>query len=150
MRAATASSQPDEVQRSPRAALLRQMVSFVVVGGVATLAFFVVYNGMRLVASPFASNAVAIVASSLLNFSMNRRLTFGWHGWRRWLRQLFEFSLVLAVTLGASSAGLAALFALHPDPGIVEENVAVIGASGLLFLVRFWLLRIWVFDHRRR
>ena len=150
MREATTSGQADSTHPSPRAALLRQLFSFVVVGGVATLTFFVVYNGMRFVASPFASNAVAIVASSLLNFSMNRRLTFGWHGWRRWLRQLFEFSLVLAVTLGASSAGLAALFAVHPDPGIVEENIAVIGASGLLFMVRFWLLRIWVFDHRRQ
>ena len=150
MRAATASSTSDGAARSPRAALVRQIASFVVVGAVATLAFFVVYNGMRFVASPFASNAVAIIASSLLNFIMNRRLTFGWHGWRRWLRQLFEFSLVLAVTLGASSAGLAALFAVHPDPGIVEENLAVIGASGLLFMVRFWLLRIWVFNHRRQ
>jgi putative flippase GtrA len=130
--------------------LVRQIASFAIVGGLATLAFFVVYNGMRLVASPFVSNAVAIVSSSFLNFTMNRRFTFGWAGWRRWLRQLLEFSAVLAVTLGASSAGLAALFRMHPNPGIVEENVAVIVASGLLFVVRFWLLRIWVFDHRRQ
>lgn len=148
--AAADHTRPEGEEPAGRVPLLRQIASFAVVGGLATLAFFAVYNGMRLLANPFTSNAVAIVVSSLLNFTMNRRFTFGWHGWRRWMRQLAEFSAVLAVTLGASSAGLAALFTIHPDPGIVEENVAVVVASGALFVVRFWLLRLWVFDHRRR
>jgi putative flippase GtrA len=128
----------------------RQLMAFALVGAGATVAFLVLYNALRLGLEPFSANAGAVAGSLVVNFAANRRFTFGWLGWRRWLRQLFEFSAVLAVTLGASSAGLAALFRVHPNPGIVEENIAVIVASGLLFVVRFWLLRIWVFDHRRK
>ena len=141
---------PNAAEPAQRSSLLRQIASFALVGGLATLAFILVYNGMRFFAPAFLSNTVAILASSLLNFTLNRRFTFGWFGWRRWFRQLLEFTALLGVTLVASSAGLAALFKVHPNPGIIEENLAVVVASGLLFVVRFWLLRIWVFNHRRR
>ena len=127
----------------------RQFVTFALVGIAATGVFVVTYNLARLGTSPFVANAVAIIVSALANYALNRRITFGIRSRSRWARQLAEFSIVGAVTMAASTAALALLFQLYPDASQLAENIAVLGATGALFIVRFWAMRNWVFDPAR-
>lgn len=138
--------QPAALVSSP---LRRQLVWFVAIGVVGTAMYFGFYNLLRFWLQPFAANAGAVILSMGFSFSANRRLTFGRTGRQRWGRQAMEFSVVFGVTLGISTAGLAVLFAWRPAPGQLEENLALLVASGALFVVRFWLLRVWVFHPAR-
>lgn len=127
----------------------RQFVVFALVGIAATGVFVVTYNLARLGTSAFVANAVAVVVSALANYGLNRRITFGIRSRSRWVRQLGEFSVVVAVTMAASTAALAVLFQLYPDASQLAENIAVLAATGALFIVRFWAMRSWVFDPAR-
>ena len=119
------------------------------IGLIGTAVYFGLYNILRLWMLPFAANAAAVALSMGLSFVANRRLTFGRTGRRGWVRQAWEFTVVFGLTLAISSAGLALLFAWRPAPGQLEENFALLVSSGALFLVRFWLLRVWVFHPTR-
>lgn len=119
------------------------------IGIVGTAVYFGLYNLLRVWLQPFSANAGAVILSMGLSFFANRRFTFGRTGRRGWGRQAVEFTVVFGVTLGISTAGLAVLFAWRPAPGQLEENLALVVASGALFIVRFWLLRVWVFHPTR-
>lgn len=141
--------------RHPRLAALlasplsRQLAWFMGIGVMGTAVYFGLYNLLRLGLAPFMANAGAVALSMGISFFANRRLTFGRTGRRGWARQAVEFTVVFGVTLAISSGGLAVLFAWRPAPGQVEENLALLASSGALFVVRFWLLRVWVFHPTR-
>lgn len=124
----------------------RQLVLFVSIGAVNTLFYFAMYNGLRLAVHPYVANALAVTASILFSFWANRRFTFQFAGAERGVRrQLGMFSTIFLITLGVSSGALAALFSAVEEPTVLQENLILIGASGSLVLIRFVLMRRWVF-----
>lgn len=123
----------------------REVLLFLVIGAANTVLFFVVYNVLRAVLSPFQANAIAVTVGALVSFYGNRRYTFGVRGRQQSGRQLFEFSIVFGVTLLMSSGALKILLEIDPVPSRLAENVALLVGSAVAITARFLLLRQWVF-----
>ena len=129
----------------PRPALAQQFSVFAVIGIIGTGVYLGLYNLLRTTAHPQIANVIAVLASMVVSFGANRRFTFGITGRRRALQQFAAFAMVFFVTLAASSAMLTALYLWRARPGRMAENATLIVANGASFVVRFLLLRRWVF-----
>ncbi|MEU4515672.1 dolichyl-phosphate beta-glucosyltransferase [Nonomuraea wenchangensis] len=139
---------PPRIQRAelPRG-MARQLPRFAVVGVVSTLAYLALYSLLRPVIPPLAANALALLVTAVANTAANRRFTFGVTGSAGALRHQFEGLIAFLVGLSLTSGTLALLPAEVPH-GV--ELAAVIAANAAATLVRFLLLRVWVFNPRRR
>ncbi|MEU6726191.1 dolichyl-phosphate beta-glucosyltransferase [Nonomuraea wenchangensis] len=139
---------PPRIQRAelPRG-MARQLPRFAVVGVVSTLAYLALYSLLRPVIPPLAANALALLVTAVANTAANRRFTFGVIGSAGALRHQFEGLIAFLVGLALTSGTLALLPAQVPH-GV--ELAAVIAANAAATLVRFLLLRVWVFNPRRR
>ncbi|MEU5693254.1 GtrA family protein [Actinosynnema sp. NPDC020468] len=127
-------------------ALGGQLLRFAVVGAVSTLAYLVLYSGLRGVMGPFAANSAALLVTAVANTAANRRLTFGRQGRAGLARQHVEGLVVFGLGLGLTNGALALLGAGAPP---VVELVVLVLASVTTTLARFAVLRYWVFHPRR-
>lgn len=127
-------------------ALVRRIVAYVAVGAVGTVLYLAVYNGLRLLIEPLAANAVATALALVFSFWGNRRLAFGVAGQQGLARDFTLFSVVFLGTLAISSGALVALFALMDDPGRIAENLALLTATAITFVLRYVLLSRLVFN----
>jgi putative flippase GtrA len=125
--------------------LVRRLVAYVAVGGVGTVVYLVLYNGLRAAIPPLAANALATTVALFLSFWGNRRLAFGVAGQDGAGRDFVLFSIVFFGTLAVSSGALVALFAFIDEPGRLAENVALLTATAITFVLRYLLLSRWVF-----
>ncbi|MFG1710136.1 glycosyltransferase [Nonomuraea sp. M3C6] len=139
---------PARIQRAqlPKG-MARQLPRFAMVGVVSTLAYLALFSLLRQVVSPLPANAVALLVTAVANTAANRRFTFGVTGSAGAMRHQFEGLIAFLVGLALTSGSLSLL----PD-GVSHgvELVAVIIANAAATLVRFLLLRVWVFNPRRR
>ncbi|MFI7693643.1 glycosyltransferase [Nonomuraea sp. NPDC049655] len=127
--------------------MARQLPRFAIVGVVSTLAYLALFSMSRQVVPAQPANAVALLVTAVANTAANRRFTFGVKGSGGALRDQFEGLIAFLVGLALTSGSLALL------PGGVSHGVelgAVIAANAAATLVRFLLLRVWVFNPRRR
>ncbi|MBT2230515.1 bifunctional glycosyltransferase family 2/GtrA family protein [Nonomuraea sp. NEAU-A123] len=124
-----------------------QLPKFAVVGVVSTLAYLLLFSGLRQVIPVLMANAIALLVTAVANTAANRRFTFGVTGSAGAMRQQFEGLIAFLVGLVLTTGSLALL------PATVShgvELVAVVVANALATLVRFLLLRVWVFNPSRR
>jgi glycosyltransferase involved in cell wall biosynthesis len=126
----------------------RQLPSFAAIGAASTLAYLALFWVLRPALSAVAANALALLVTGVAN----RRFTFGVSGRHRRLRQHLEglvvFGLGLAMTTGA--LGLLDRSTGHPGhPGRAAELAALVAANAAATLLRFVLLRSWVFHPHR-
>lgn len=121
----------------------RQMVSFAAVGAASTVASLAIYLGTRnaLAAAPAAGIAYGLV--TLVNSWANRRFTFGHRG--RADRGRHVLRAGVAAIFGVVSSMLVALLA---SDHYVRESLALITLWLALSILRFALLRAWVFRAR--
>jgi putative flippase GtrA len=95
----------------------------------STLAYFLLYLGLREVTGPQAANLLALLVTAVANTAANRRLTFGLTGSDGALRHhaggLLAFGFGLALTSG--SLGL-----LHPDgsPSLTAAVAGLVPSTG--------------------
>ncbi|MEU7829171.1 bifunctional glycosyltransferase family 2/GtrA family protein [Nonomuraea sp. NPDC049129] len=131
--------------RLPRG-MAAQLPRFAVVGVVSTLAYLLLFSGLRQAIPVLAANAIALLVTAVANTAANRRFTFGVTGSAGAMRHQFEGLIAFLVGLALTSGVLALL----PD-GVSHgvELVAVVVANAVATLVRFLLLRVWVFNPRR-
>ncbi|MEV6029680.1 bifunctional glycosyltransferase family 2/GtrA family protein [Nonomuraea sp. NPDC052116] len=127
--------------------MAKQLPRFAIVGVVSTLAYLALFSLLRQIVSPLAANAVALLVTAVANTAANRRFTFGVKGSVGAMRHQFEGLIAFLVGLALTSGSLALLPA-GVSHGV--ELVAVIIANAAATLVRFLLLRVWVFNPRRR
>ncbi len=141
------------VQSRPRphlpTGMKRQLPSFAVIGIISTVAQLVIYLLLRLVMGPLWSNALSLLITTVLNTAANRRFTFGVTGSQGAFRHQIEGGITFLLGLGLSTGGLALLHATAPGAPRWVELTTLICANGLATLVRFVLLRAWVFHPRR-
>jgi putative flippase GtrA len=126
----------------------RQAVRFGGIGVLSTLAYLALFLLFRAPLGAQAANLVSLLVTAVANTAANRRFTFGVRGGgaaRHQLQGLVVFVLGLIVTSGS----LFALSTFDTHPGRVLELSALIGANLLATLLRFVLMREWVFSSRR-
>ncbi|GAA4955680.1 bifunctional glycosyltransferase family 2/GtrA family protein [Nonomuraea thailandensis] len=126
--------------------MARQLPRFAIVGVISTLAYLLLYSLLRQVVPPLAANAVALLVTAVANTAANRRFTFGVKGSGRAVRHQFEGLIAFLVGLALTSGSLS-LLPVGVSHGV--ELVAVIVANAAATLVRFLLLRAWVFNPKR-
>ncbi|MEU1331027.1 bifunctional glycosyltransferase family 2/GtrA family protein [Streptomyces sp. NPDC005865] len=128
--------------------LTRQLVGFCVVGALSTLFYLLLYSGFRTFTGSQAANALALLVSAVANTAANRRLTFGVRGRSRAVRHQAQGLVVFAIGLALTSGSLAALGAASGDPAHSTELAVLIAANLAATVLRFLLLRAWVFPDR--
>ncbi|MDX6743006.1 bifunctional glycosyltransferase family 2/GtrA family protein [Actinocorallia sp. A-T 12471] len=125
--------------------MARQLPRFAIVGVLSTIAQLVLYVLFRLVMSPLVANALSLLLTAVANTAANRRFTFGVTGTSGALRHQAQGGIAFLVGLGLSTGGLALLHLIVDAPTRGVEVGVVVVANGLATLVRFLLLRVWVF-----
>ena len=125
--------------------VIRQLAWFAGIGTVMTLVYLALYTGIRVFFGAQVSNAIAWVMTAGSNTAANRRLTFGVHGRPGAARAQIEGLVTFGVGWGITSGSLLVLERLVAQPGYTLE-LSVLAVSNLVAgLVRFVLLRLWVF-----
>ncbi len=129
--------------------LARQLLGFLVVGALSTLAYLGLYWLLRTGAGagPQPANAAALLVTTVGNTAANRRLTFGVRGRGRVLRHQAQGLVVLGIGLALTSGSLAALDLAGGSPGHGAELSVLVAANLAATALRFLLLRAWVFPH---
>jgi putative flippase GtrA len=126
-----------------------QLPSFAVIGAVSTVAQLVLYALLRPFAPVVTANVVSYVLAAVANTAANRRFTFGVTGPRRAVRHQLEGGVAFLVGLVVSTAGLAVVHALAPGASRLAEMGALLGLNLFAAVIRFVLLRAWVFHPGR-
>lgn len=126
-----------------------QAVSFAVIGGLCTLAYVLLYLLLRQAVPALLANALALGVTAVFNTAANRRFTFGVTGRQDALRHQLEGGMAFLVGLALTSGAVGALHWLRPGSGHGVELGVLVAANALATLVRFVLLRVWVFNPRR-
>jgi putative flippase GtrA len=139
---------PDVAPAGTPLPLATQVTRFALVGVLSTLAYLVMYVALRGTLSAQTANALALLATTVGNTAANRRFTFRVRGRgavQQQLRGLITFGVALAVTAGS----LALLHRVDPSPSRLTELVALVVANLMATVLRFTLLRHWVFRRHR-
>jgi putative flippase GtrA len=131
------------------AGLTRQVVRFAAVGVGSTLLYLLLFVLLRNGMSAQPANLLALLISAIANTAANRRLTFDVRGRAGAGRHQFQGLLVFAIGLGLTSGSLALLQLLTGNPPRALELVVLVLANLLATIVRFVLLRGWVFRAQR-
>jgi putative flippase GtrA len=126
----------------------RQLPAFVVIGVLSTIAQLVLYVAFRPAMSPLTANALSLLVTAVANTAANRRFTFGVTGRGRVLRHQLQGGVAFLIGLVLTTAGLGGLHLLVPHASRLTELNALIFCNALAALVRFLLLRAWVFHPR--
>lgn len=138
-------------RRMPDDDLTTQVVRFAGVGVAATalhLGLFAVLHSLGIVTQ--LANAIGLVAGTVFNTAANRRWTFGVSGPdNRWRHQLQGF-LLMGLTWAFTAGALGLLETLPQEPPTWLATAVVALANILATLVRFALMKWWVFTPRRR
>ncbi len=127
----------------------RQLPSFAVIGVFSTAAQLVLYALLRPFLAVIGANVVSYLLAAVANTAANRRFTFGVRGSRSAVRHQMEGGVAFLVGLGVSTGGLAVLHAAAPDASRLIELGALFGLNLFAAVIRFVLLRAWVFHPRR-
>jgi putative flippase GtrA len=122
-----------------------QFARFVVVGGVSSALYALVFISLQgLGAQP--ANLAGAIASTLLANEMHRRLTFHAGGRVSWFTAQWEGGGLAGIGLVATSLALAGLHTLTGDVGAVVQLSLIAAVTGAIGLIRFVALRSWVFS----
>jgi putative flippase GtrA len=122
-----------------------ELRSFVAIGVACTAAYAMLYTALRDASlSATAANAISLTATMGVNFAANRHYTFrasdGPLG-----RQLAGYAAAYCLGLGVSSLLLGALLDALEHPRGLADTAAGVAAGLAATLVRYVLMRTWVF-----
>jgi putative flippase GtrA len=125
--------------------MTRQAVRFAAIGVASTLAYLVLFLGMRPELGAQGANLGALLITAVANTAANRRLTFGVRGSHRRGRHQLQGLGVFAIGLALTSGSLGVLHAATATPARSTELAVLVLANLAATVVRFVLLRNWVF-----
>jgi putative flippase GtrA len=124
---------------------LGQFARFVVVGGLSTLVYGLIFIAAQPLGDQVA-NLIGAVFSTMLANELHRRLTF--HAGRRvsWFTAQWEGGGLAVVGLVATSMALAGIHAFFGDVPALAQIALVTTVTGIIGAIRFVALRAWVFS----
>lgn len=128
-----------------RPSFFGQVIRFGVVGAISTVAFALLYV---LFQEPFGAqpaNFLALLLTAVGNTAANRRFTFGMNGPEKLFTQQFQGLVVFTLAWSITSSSLLILHASAPHSSPTMELVTLTAANILATLMRFVMLRVWVF-----
>ncbi len=125
-----------------------QALRFAGIGAASTVAYLLLYVALRGAVAAQAANALALLATAVANTAANRRLTFAVHGRHGVVRHHVQGLVLFGLALGITGGGLGLLHAADPGASRFVEVAALVTANLVATVVRFVLMRAWVFRAR--
>jgi putative flippase GtrA len=125
--------------------LTRQLVRFAAVGVFSTVAYLILFLLLRDSVGSQSANLLALLITTIANTALNRRFTFGVTGRRRMTRHQVQGLIIFGLALGLTSGTLAVAHAINSSPPTAVEVGLLVTANATATLMRFLLLRRWVF-----
>ncbi|BDZ49951.1 sugar translocase [Frondihabitans sucicola] len=135
---------------APSPTFFGQVVRFGGVGVLSTAAFALVYLLFQQVAPAQVANFLALLLTTIANTAANRRFTFGVRGSRGAAKHQAKGLIVFGIAWLITSGSLVVLHGVSPGAGAHVELVVLTVANLVATVVRFVLLRIWVFRRQAR
>jgi putative flippase GtrA len=129
--------------------LVVQLLWYTVIGIASTLAYVGLYAVLRDVIGAQPSNVLAWALTAVFDTSANRRLTFKLSGRAGALRAQLEGMVVFLIGLALTSGSLAVLDVVKDQPSRALEIGVLLAANLAAGVLRFVLLRVWVFAPHR-
>jgi putative flippase GtrA len=130
------------------AGLFRQLVRFAAIGVLSTAAYLLLFLLAHPALGAQGANLFALLVTAIANTAANRRLTFGVAGRQHYGRHQLQGLAVFVLGLALTSGSLAVLHAAQPAPHRTLELAVLIAANLAATVLRFVLLRGWVFRHQ--
>jgi putative flippase GtrA len=125
--------------------LVPQLMRFIGIGVVSTMAYLLLYVLLRQGMGAQGANFIALLVTAIGNTAANRRLTFGVSGSRGATKHQLQGLAVFGLGLLLTSGSLALLHAQATRPSRTLEAIVLVGANLAATVLRFVLLRAWVF-----
>lgn len=141
-------AEPGEQAGQPAGTVKRQLPAFAIIGVLSTLFYLGLYWVARFAVDPQAANLIALAVSAVANTAANRRFTFGITGSEGALKHQAQGAVAFLIGLGLSSGVLKLLDLAAPHASKVVELGGLIVANGLATIVRFLLMKVWVFKDK--
>ena len=126
-----------------------QVVRFAVVGVLSTLAFALLYFVLHPLFGAQAANFLALLITTIGNTWANRWFTFGVTGRLGAVRHQAQGLIVFGLAWGITAGSLVGLHAGVPHASPAEDILVLTVANLVATVLRFVLLRGWVFRTRR-
>ncbi|ARC56408.1 Undecaprenyl-phosphate mannosyltransferase [Frondihabitans sp. 762G35] len=145
----------DEIGRHPYApprppTFFGQVVRFGAVGVLSTAAYALIYLLLQQVMTAQAANFLALLITAVGNTAANRRFTFGVRGGSGVVRHQAQGLIVFGIAWVITAGSLAGMHQVNHSPGVHLELVVLTVANLVATVVRFVLLRLWVFRRHAR
>jgi putative flippase GtrA len=121
-----------------------QLLRFAGVGVISTLGYLFLFIAWRPVVGDFGSNALALAICTLFNTAVHRELARSMPGARHQGRFLVVSAGLFAISLFLTSLGLVVAHALSAS-SLLVALIAVTVANGVAAVLRFAILRAWIF-----
>jgi glycosyltransferase involved in cell wall biosynthesis/putative flippase GtrA len=125
--------------------LTRQLVRFAAVGVFSTVAYVILFLLLSDPLGAQGANALTLLGTAIANTALNRRFTFGVVGRQHRTRQQLQGLIVFGLALGLTSGTLAVAHMVESHPHTAVEVALLVTANAAATLMRFLLLRRWVF-----
>ncbi|MDV9178569.1 GtrA family protein, partial [Streptomyces sp. W16] len=122
-----------------------QLARFAAIGAMSTVGHLLLYAALSPALGAQAANALALLLCALANTAANRRLTFGHRGRGSALRHHGKGLVVFLIGLALTSGSLAALHHAAPSATHATDLAVLLAANLTATVLRFLLLRAWVF-----
>jgi glycosyltransferase involved in cell wall biosynthesis len=128
-----------------RPSFFGQVLRFGLVGAASTLAFALLYLVLQGPLGAQQANFMSLLLTAIGNTAANRRFTFGIRGPTRLFTQQIQGLVVFLLAWGITSSSLSILHGVYLDAAPSHELIVLTSANVLATLMRFVLLRLWVF-----
>ncbi|QNE45770.1 glycosyltransferase [Glaciihabitans sp. INWT7] len=132
------------------ASFFGQVVRFGAIGVFSTAAYALLYLLFQVGMSAQLANFLALLVTAVVNTAANRRFTFGVRGRSGAATHQFQGLVVFGVAWLITSGSLVGLHAIDPGASAQAQLIVLTVANLFATLVRFVLLRLWVFRQQRR
>ncbi|MFT4049242.1 MAG: glycosyltransferase [Solirubrobacterales bacterium] len=149
-RVAIVSTAVKDLRGMARLAWESNVIRFLLVGGLSTLAYALLFLVLRGPLGAVWANAAALAITAVGNTAANRSFTFGVSGRHQIVRQYAMGMGVFLLTLLLTNGALLALGAAYPGAPRGVELIVLTIANVAATLMRYVALRFHVFAHGRR